>query len=115
MSDRRERHVEPAGLHRPIAIEHDVRAVGGAGLRQRLGERVGRQQAMVAAHRVHVIDETRAGDVGAIVIVAVAGVDDSDLRIVEVSLQPRGRNRRFDAGGRQQGKDVQHGKLLRVL
>ena len=52
-----------------------------------LAKRVRWQQAMVAADRVHVIDESRAGNMGAIVVVAGAGADDTHLRIGEDGLR----------------------------
>ena len=67
------------------------------------------------ADRVHVIDEARARNVAAVVDAAVAGDDDADLGIGEMRLKPGGRDHRLDAGGGEQGKDMQHWYLLRLL
>ena len=48
----------------------------------------------------------------AVVDAAVPGEDDADLGIGEVRLDPGGRDHRLDAGGGQEGKDVQHDQLL---
>src|SRR4030095_9254641 len=67
---------------------------------------------MVVADRVHVIDESGAGNMGAVVVSAGAGANDAHLRSGEVGLKPGGGHGRFDGSGGQKGEDRQHGTLL---
>ena len=114
VSDRGERHVHPAGRHRAVAVEHDVRAVLGASTGQRSRKYVGRRQTVFGTDRRHVIDVPRAGDVRAIVVGAVADEDHADGRIVEVRLQPLRGHQRVDGRGCQESQNLQHALLLIV-
>jgi hypothetical protein len=58
-----------------------------------------------------VIDDARAGDVTVSVIVDIADVDNTDLRILEVLLEPVGGNDRRGSGRRREREDVKHRDL----
>src|SRR4029077_13842144 len=72
-------------------------------------------RAHLGGKSVHVVDESRPGNVGAFIGATVAGVDDANLRIVEVGLKPGGRNHRLDAGHGGKRKDMEHVYLLAPL
>jgi hypothetical protein len=67
---------------------------------------------VVVADRVHVLEKDRAVDVQPVVGISIAAIDDSDVRIFQVSGEPLGGddglNRR---GGSGEGEQVQHGAL----
>jgi hypothetical protein len=72
-----------------------VHAVGGAGLRENWRELVRRQQTMAAADGVHVLEESRAGNVAALELSLIAGGDHANVRIVQMLREPlRGDERR---------------------
>src|SRR5207247_11131202 len=66
-------------------------------------------------HGVHVIEASRAGNMRAVVPVAVTDEDHAHLRVVQVRLQPDRRDDRLDARSGDQGKYVQHAELLRSI
>ena len=73
-----EGHEQPAGFHRPVAVQHHMGAVCRSRLRKRFRDGIRRQEAVVVADGVHVIDRPRARNVRAIERILTAGVDDAE-------------------------------------
>ena len=114
MTDDRKGHVQPAGRHWRIPVQNDVGPVFRAGCGEHTREGIVRERTMFGTDRVHVIDESRARDVRAVVRAAVADEDHANLRIVQMRLKPVGGDDRVHGRGREQRKDVQHAITLLV-